>query len=171
MTMTISQALRKINKLEGYMKEYRERAEKSVLYKVENPPAFMFTDSMEKMASTREELISLQTSVARTNAQSHIDWDGKKISLAYAIRTLSEYKSQLAWLKGSMLPVRSHRETESNEIDFDDEGKRIKHTQKWICALPETDRADLIEKLQNKFDALNDVVETTNHKLTLIEGT
>ena len=42
--------------------------------------------------------------------------------------------------------------------------------KKSYCAGPEAKRQGMVEKLQDEFDRLNDVVETTLHQTLLVKG-
>ncbi len=163
--MTISQALRQVMKFKGDLAERLQRAQSNVSYKEETKPAFDFKQSMEQAEILREKLVGLQTRIAITNAQTRIEFEGKPMALAHAVRTLEELKSRIAWVKG--LPVRAQAETKEDDWDYDDEGKRRRVQVRWKCELPESARASLSEKLQDQFDRLNDVVEKVNHSTVL----
>jgi len=161
MALTISQALRRIKKLKGQLGEHQARAQASVTHLVEHVPAFIFSTQIEKMDVVRTELLDLETAVARANAATVLEWDGKKIALALATRTLAELKSQIAWFKA--LSVKAQAETSEEDYDYT-AGGNVKVTKKFICHLPELKKAEKVTELQDRFDKLNDLVETTNHR-------
>ena len=76
-TMTISQALRKISKIKGTLKEQLERAQNAVVYLADNAPAFSFASSWEQAEAARDALIALETSLRVTNAVTKFDFKGK----------------------------------------------------------------------------------------------
>jgi len=164
MSMTISQGLRRISKLKGQLSELQNRASAAVTHLADQEPAFAFSASMEQIAKVRTELLALQTAVAIANATTTIVWDGNGMTLALARRTLDELRGEIAWLQ--KLPVKAHEKNVVATRDHDGE-KYITVTQTFTCHLPEAKRADRVQALQDRFDKLNDIVETTNHKTTL----
>lgn len=162
--MTISQALRRIKKLKGQLGEHRTHAVASVTHLAEQTPAYGFSVSVEAADAVLAELLKLQTAVAVANAATFVEVDGRKILLAQATRELRELASTIAWIK--TLPVKAQDKTVEAERDHDGE-KWVTTTKTFTCHLPEAKRAEQASKLQDRFDALNDVVETTNHKTTI----
>jgi hypothetical protein len=161
---TISQALRNAARLKGKLAEYKTRAAASVTYKSAEKPAYVFSAMMEKIESTRSELIAIEARLAITNATTRIDFRGKSITLTYAVKLLQEYKGELAWLKG--LTVRSAVDTSETEVVYLGGG----HTSQQVairCELPEAARSDRMDEVQASFDALNDLVEKKNHETPL----
>jgi len=162
--MTISQALRRIKKLKGQLGEYRMRAHNAVTHLADQQPAYLFGASREQATTVLEELLKLQTATAIANAKTSIEWEGKSIPLAHAVRTLRELAAEIDWVK--KLPVRAQEVTVEYERDHDGE-KWVNTQKKFTCWLPEAKRADLANELQERFDKLNDIVETTNHKTVI----
>jgi hypothetical protein len=167
MELTQSQALRRINDLKGKLKDHLERAVSGISHKEVAPPAFEFGPTMEKAELTRKELIELQARAAITNAQTHFEFEGKKMVLAMAVHTLQELRSQLAWTK--VLPVRAHAKMEESEWAYNEKSERIQVKTTWTCHLPEVRKAEELEKLQDYFNRLNTAVESVNHVTKLIK--
>lgn len=166
MDMTISQALRKISKLKGTLKEQLDRAMSSVLY--EEAPAFSFTNSWEQAEAARTELVKLETALRVTNAVTKFDFRGRAVTLSEATCMLQEAKGKIAWLR--TLPSQAQAERNVPSMEWDDSAsKTIKTTKKITCDLPEAKRADWVKHEQDLFDALNDAVEAVNHR-TQIQG-
>src|SRR5690242_11129974 len=115
--MNIAQALRRIKKLKGRMGELTARASGSVSYEVGKKPAFDFRKTRDEVAAVREELVTLESSVARANAAAEIECDGKRLTVAEAIRRLQECKAEMVWL--GQLSLRSGVEKRT-ERDYDD---------------------------------------------------
>ena len=166
--MTISQALRKISKLKGALKEQLARAARSVVYTGDNVPAFSFASSSDLAEALREELILLETHLRVTNAMTAIECHGKPMTLAEATCRLQESRGKIAWLKGLDTQAQSERTETTYEEHYRTEGRTavIKTTK---CDLPEARRAAWIQREQDFFDALNDVVEAVNHRTTLVQ--
>jgi hypothetical protein len=164
--MTVSQALRRIAKLKGQIGEYRNRAYAGVSYKQDAKPAFQFQDCINKMVAAQKELLDLQTKIAIANSNTNVAASKYTITLTEAIIKLQQMKGDIVWLK--TLAVRPQAETEEKEWGYDEDmSKRMITFVKWICDLPESQRADMIDEVQKQFDELNDAVERMNH-ITLI---
>ena len=168
MAMTISQALRRIKKLKGELAVHLARAASSNTFKGNEEPAFRFGPMMELASSARSELISLETQVARTNAQTFISYPAGKVTLTEATKVLRELKSQLSWFEG--LPSREHEKTTSKETEYNEDDKRVSREVVYTCDLPVAKKAAEVTRLQAQFDALNDAVETANHRTELISS-
>jgi|SRR5208337_4548956 len=162
--LTISQALRRIKKLKGQIGEHRQRAQNSVTHLADQQPAYLFTTCREQAAVALEEMLKLQTAIAQANAKTIIDWDSKNIPLALAVRTLRELAAEIDWVK--KLPVKAQDKTVETEREHDGE-KWVNIAKQFTCHLPEAKRADMAAELQDRFDKLNDIVETTNHKTAI----
>jgi hypothetical protein len=164
MKMNIAQALRRIKKLKGRMGELSARAAASVSYDVTRKPAFDFRKTRDEVAVIREELVTLEASVARANAGAEIECDDKRLTLAEAIRRLQECKAEMAWL--GQLGLRSGIERRQ-ERDYDEATGRsvlVKHETEYAADLSEVERAAEIETLRGRFERLNDAVEAANHR-------
>ncbi len=163
--LTISQGLRRIKKLKGEIAEHTQRATGSVSYQVGREPAFKFNDCMEKAQAARSELLTLQSRLAVTNALTTVKYDGKEMTLSQATRQLEEFKGQIKFIES--LPVRDHEKSNEDSFEYNDAMQRVKATHEFRCDLPKAKQADAIKSFKEKFDALNDAVETTNHRTVL----
>lgn len=163
--LTLSQALRSIARLKGKLAEYRLRAQLAVTYRSEAKPAYVFQEMCDKARETLAELIALETRVAITNATTGCVIGGER-TLAEAIRTLQEWKGEIAWLK--TLAVRDDVITADSMTEYGDDGNRKSVKISYTCDLPVAKRNQQIEKIQEAFDALNDLVEKTNHSTLLV---
>ena len=169
-SMTISQALRQVKKIKGELSENVERAKNSITFKEGEDPAFEFQRCMEKITALRTSLVALQSHIAETNAITLIQFNGASLSLAYAVLRLKEYKGEIAFLSELKGLARNKDVSSQMEVSFDFEtDKRVNKTVVHYCKLPEAKRAELAEKVQASFDALNDTVETANHRTVLKE--
>lgn len=163
--LTISQGLRQVARIKGKLVEYKARAAASVSYKRDEKPAYQFSSMMEKIASSREQLVVLESRIAVTNAMTTIDSGSAKITLARAIKQLQEYKDELAWLK--TLVVRASDETKESEVRYASPG-HVSVDVVYVCDFPEAKRSDRSDVVQAAFDALNDAVERKNHETPLV---
>lgn len=164
--MTISQALRRISKLKGQLKTQLDRAQAAVTHREDAPPAFSFGDSLEQADSLTEELVKLETALRVTNAISQVV--GVPMTLAEAICRLSEYKARIAWLKELSVRAQADTKDQAGFIRATDGSGVVQAVTVGVkCHMPEATRAAAMEKAQAAFDALNDAVETTNHRTDL----
>jgi hypothetical protein len=167
MSMTISQALRRVKKLKGELETQLSHASTGVTFKVGKEPAFRFAPSLEKARALREELIKLETRVALTNARTTIHAPTGDMTLAEATKRLRELKSEIAWVKA--INAREHAATSETERAYDYETeKHVSTTVSWACDLPVAKKEELTSSLQDSFDRLNDAVETANHRTELV---
>lgn len=163
-TLTISQALRRTKKLKGRMGELTARAGASVSYVSDAKPAFDFKATRAEVNKVREELITLEAAVARANAQATIDFDGKVMTLAEAIRRLQECKAEMSWVSGLTLRAGVERRRE-NDYDLETGRSKIATVETtYVSDLSEVERANELDKLRDRFERLNDLVESANHR-------
>lgn len=165
--MTIAQALRRIKKLKGIIAENEHRAKSGVSYESTKIPAFDFKEAMEKMFATQDEMVQLEARVAIANATASVQDGSNGIVLAVAVRTLQELKGRIAFLKG--LSLRSET-VKDRQTEWDD--NEMKHISRvtetvYISDLSEKDRDAEVKKLQDRFEALNNSVEDSNHTVVV----
>ena len=163
--LTIAQALRKIKKLKGHVSEYRNTAELSVSYEESIPPAFKFQEQLDLMIETSNEMVELESAVAVANATSTVNFGGKSITLSCAVRMLQEIKGLLAFYKGLFL--RSEVSKQKEQVWHDEKAQYITMTveTKFVSEMSEKERVLLVKALEDKFEALNNLVEDANHKV------
>ncbi len=170
--LTISQAIRKVNDIKGRLAKNQANASSSVLYLIKDPPAYSFKTELESAENHGRELLRLQTAIAVANAKTHVEFDGKKVLLAYAVRRLEEIKGQIKWY--GELVVSNQAKKVDETMDYAEVNgimQRVKVEREWKCELPEADRAKIVQKLQDEFNRLNDQVETVNHRTSIsLEG-
>lgn len=163
--LTIAQALRRIKKLKGELGQLKEQAKDGVSYQVNSEPAFEFSKVMEKITVVRNELLDLESRVAVANAITNLDYEGRSMSLALAVRTAQELKGTISFI--NELPVRNHEKTTETSRDYNDDMKLVNKTIEYRCALPKAKQVETVKALQEQFDRLNDAVETMNHRTVL----
>ena len=96
--MTVSQGLRAIHDLKGKLANHRAHAQASSVYFDGAKPAFEFKTELDGAEKVRADLLRLQTAIAVANATTEIEWKGKKVLVAWAIRFLEELKGEIAWV-------------------------------------------------------------------------
>lgn len=166
--MTISQALRRVSKLKGQMAEWDARARAASTTVKGKEPEFAFKESVEKLDLLREEVVGLTEAVAVANATNSVEFEKGKVTLAGAIRRLQELKSRIALYKGIVIRNEKVEETEW-DADPADYSKRVpnKKVTEFVASISEKDRDAAVKTMQDKFEALNDALESANHRVTI----
>lgn len=165
--MTLSEALRLKAKIQGQLKELRDRAAASVSYLEKSPPAFPLGPTLERIDQLRGELSRLAARIEVTNATTPLDvaLPGGTVrhfnSLTEVVKELQSAKGHLAWIKGLVTRAQADTVDESNEYSTAVE-KYVMVERRWRCDLPEAARAAMAEQLQDMFDALNGAIEKVN---------
>ena len=162
--MTIAQALRHAKKLKGRIDEARARAVASVNYLKASTPPFRFDEQMARANKAGSELAELQGLLAVANATNTVTHDGHEVTLAHAVRLLQELKGRLAWLRG--MSVKPAAVTGEQSLIYAAGGHQT-IIQEVACDLPEATKADLVDKIQDQFDALNGAVEALNQTVRI----
>ncbi|MBP7134347.1 hypothetical protein KBA73_03970 [Patescibacteria group bacterium] len=163
-SFTISQALRRLKVVKGDLAKHGSRASQGVSYRKEDrKPTYEFQAERAARAAAQEEMILLETGIARANALTLVSFEGRELPIAEAIRRLQEFKANIAWYGGL-----STREGEEKESYHEYDASLARHVTKerpctYVCELPERGRDAVVEALQVQFQTLNDVVETANH--------
>jgi hypothetical protein len=167
-SMTISQGLRKLKKLKGLLAEAQARATQSTSWADEAKPVFDFAAERAKRAELQDEIVRIETGIARANALTRITVEDREMPIAEAIRRLQELKADLAWLP--TLNLRAGTE-KSVEYDYDEvTGRNVPRTKSvvYTAVMSQPERVVEIQALRDRFDVINDALETANHR-TLIE--
>lgn len=167
--ITISQAIRKVKELKGKLAKAQGNAAGSMSYAVKEPPAYSFQAEIQNMTDLSKNLIRMQTAIARANANTMLRWEGHEVPLIWAVKRLEEIKGRITWLEA--LPVAAQSETvvETWEYQtFEDDLKRVKSEKKMRCELPQAERDKAVQLAQDEFNRLNDVVETINHRTSVL---
>ncbi len=164
--LNISQALRYASKLKNQISETRTRAFGSLNHEAGEPTAFSFNEMLEKSEKLSDELANLQGKLAVANAINTINYKEETLTLAHAVKILQELKGRIAWLKS--LPCLANESVTTTDSQWDDDSsKYIKQQITTLCCLPEADRAELVDNLQEEFDSLNGAIEAMNQTTKL----
>lgn len=169
--MTVSQALRAIADLKGKIAKHKEHAQPAVLYSEKEKPAFNFKVEMEGMQKARAEMLTLQTALAVANATTEIEWKGKKVLVAWAIRYLEELKGEIKFIDELTVTAQSEivQETPMNRL-VSGQYQTVVESRKTVCELPAAEQFQKTQALQEEFNRLNDIVETSNHQVFIREA-
>lgn len=171
MSMTISLALRKIKDLKGKIEETDGRLKQSTVWDEATPPVWKYEDLYLKKKGLVEELVALKSSVAFTNANTPLEFEGRIISLALGVILLSEIKGQIALMKGlpTCTDTKKVDRTVTWEPDEHDYSKRnkVETVTTTMCALTTAKKATEVDELKEQFQKLNDAVEMANSRTVL----
>lgn len=166
--MTVSRGLRAIHDLKGKLANHRAHAQASSVYFDGAKPAFEFKTELDGAEKVRADLLRLQTAIAVANATTEIEWKGKKVLVAWAIRFLEELKGEIAWV-GSLPTAAQGTIKEDNFVNRIVNGtyQQVNEPRTQICELPQAEQFKRSQHLQEEFNRLNDIVETSNHQTVL----
>lgn len=165
--LSISQALRYANKLKNQIAETRSRAQRSLNHQKGQGTAFSFNEMLEQSNDLSDKLAALQGKLASANANNTIEYKGNNITLAHAVRVLQELKGRISWIKG--LNSLEMSEVVSSERTWDETSdKYVSKEIVTICHLPEANKANMTDSLQEEFDLLNGAVESANHVVKIV---
>jgi predicted nuclease with TOPRIM domain len=166
--LSIAQALRAIKTLKGNLADLTRRAAGVVSYvKEDGQPEFDFAELRKEIHETRENLISLESSVTQANAVTKIEAQGKEMTLAEAIRRLQENKAEQTWLSG--LHFQSGTEKRHDGYETDERGRQTPRVVivNHVSALSEKGRLEELKSLKERFEELNNALESANHRTVL----
>jgi ferric iron reductase protein FhuF len=166
--MTASQALRQIKDLKGKLSSHQEHAAGAVYYQDMNKPAFDFKTECEGVEKVRRELLMLQTALAVSNATTEIEWKNKKVLVAWAVRYLEELKGEKAWVDGLHVAEQAESMQDNPQTRMvNGQYQSVNEPRKFVCQLPRAEQFKRAQALQEEFNRLNDLVETSNHQTIL----
>lgn len=166
--LTIAQALRRIKEIKGQVAKHSRNAQASVTHEAKQVPAYAFSAEWERATALVEEMIDLQASVTAANVHTTVDFEGKARTLSWCTKKLAEIKGAIAWHESLVVRTAEKTFEEEHEMTYGTAGAaRIRVETEWTCHLPEAKRAERVQSLNDKFSALNDLVETMNHRTTV----
>lgn len=177
---TLGQALRRIKVLKGRVATLESRLSEALVYDKAKEPAFSFSDVSKELDTTKSELVALKCKLANANAITKVQIVDQEVSLAEIVIIISELKGDIArhkryatqGLRTSPLSVDEHEREEYEDI-LDARGgyggqrhvKKVTRTEV-VCNVTVAANAEFITKLEDKLAVLNNVLETSNHKVT-----
>jgi len=165
-SLTISQGLRQVARLKGKIAESKTRLAGSVFHRDDQPPAFQFSATVERLKVDKAELIKLESRIALTNASTKVEFEGRQITLSEGIKRLQEAKDDIAWLKA--IPCQAASTGFILEHVRLPNGEYGHQKASTTCHFTEQQRSDEVDKVQAAFDALNDLIEKKNHETELV---
>lgn len=171
---TIAQGLKRMKVLKGYIAELESRATKAVRWVGENHPAYVFDDVVAKRRCCVVELTAVNTAVEEANSRVKVEFHCARISLKGLIKRRAECASEITFLRGLSVGIRSEEVTEVPSAEWDDTtGRRVPVVRKTTThfALTEVERDEQIEDMEKLLAELDSCLEAANHRtrITLSE--
>jgi len=172
MRMNIATALRRIKALKNTIGTLTVRMKSTVLFDADAAPAFDFEKTVVERETAVAEMLRLETLVAKKNATCRLDEGHGPLAIS-AIRELQELKSRISLYNELPTQPREEKIVKSETVEWDYEhnpARRVKvevHTR-FLCKLPEAQKAVAVEGLKAQFENLNARLESFNHS-TYIE--
>lgn len=166
--MTIAQALRKIKSVKEEIKDAKDKMQSYISFKKDEAPPVEFSFDVQRKLynSLKDDLVTLESKVAEANATNKVVYKDKEMSLTLAIRTLQEFKDELACLKDLLLRVKPEKE-ETFDCHYDedkDKQIRVKVTVENVNALSKVQIENEMREIKNNFESLNFILESANHR-------
>jgi hypothetical protein len=167
---TVAQALRRIKRLKGQHSLLTQRARESVHWTGESKPVFDFTEVVKEREEVTRELIELKAAIAHANATTKVEFEGQSRTIQELVFLMAEFKDEVTFYAN--LPIRKEKEEveEAKDWDYDPTSeKRVRVVEKIYhhSVLSERERVEKVDKVRRQIDALNDLLESSNHTTRL----
>lgn len=162
--MTVSAALRRIKKLKGLISERDARLKEAAVCLEGKEPAFPFAATFEERRKLVDEMIVLQTAVAKSNAVTL--GAGTDKTIATVVRQLDEMKASIKMLKDFPFRTKPREEVVEESREWNDTLDKqvlVRKTLVWLSAMTQVARSEKVEALTDEFEALNNALEVSNH--------
>ncbi len=159
--VSVAKALRLRKALKGEVAELGRRAEGCVSWQDGKDKDFDFATVNGQRKEKIQSLVRLEAALARANVNATLSWQGRDISLAEAIRTLAELKSEVTFV-GSLQLQRGPQKVATGE--YDPNHRPVFATVQWTAAYTEPERVALLAELRGQCEALNEALEEANHR-------
>jgi hypothetical protein len=157
--MNCSQALRKIKALKGQISTLTLRLQHTTSW-VEGgtKPSYDYATVKAELEKTVDELVALKAALAAANSNTVIAGGG---TLQQAIFRMSELKAKHALVSTLRIQVGEFKDETGV---YDERGRPVYETKRWASAISVVDRDKEIAKIEEEIAALNDTIETENHR-------
>jgi len=172
--MTIAKALRYAKGLRGRLAVLTARVQTTLNWESGKTPTFKFEKVIAERDKTANELTRLKAAIAVSNVTNNDCFEDNDMPVQQAIFLMAELKGQKA-LYESFTP-RWEKTIEHQRVvikDGERKGelgyKEVEHV--FVSALTEEKHLKKVDKLQERIDALNDVLEFHNHGTTITLNT
>ena len=170
--MTLAEGLKARKRLKGELAKITKKMQESCSYQDSKIPEWDFVTESNNLVNVTRELVQLEGKIAKANALRSVKVPSnfvatmpnvESISLAEAIRWLSELKSQIALVTGLLVKFGDEESVDYRWNDKEDKQVRVDVKVKWHSALTEVSREALVKSLEDQFHALNNAVDKVNN--------
>ncbi len=159
--VSVSKALRLRKALKGEIADLTRRAEGCVSWIEGKAQDFVFSVVNDGRKAKVQELLRLEAALAKANVSATLPWQGREISLAEAIRTLAELKSEVTFVARLQLQ-RGPQKVATGEQDAN--FRPVYVTVQWTSAYSEPERVAQLAELRAQCEAMNEALEEANHR-------
>lgn len=163
--ISIAKALRIRKALKGEIADLTRRATGCVAWVEGKRKDFEFSAVDAARKAKVENLVMLETAIARSNAVSTATWQGHDVTLAELIRRQVELKGELTFVAGLTL---QHGPQRVATGEYDERRHQVYATEVWGSAHTEPERVTLLADLRAQCESLNETLEEANHR-TLVD--
>jgi hypothetical protein len=168
---TVAQALRRIKRLKGQHSTLTQRAHQSTYWVNNEKTTFEFAKVVEEREQVTKELIELKAAIARANANTEVEFEDKTWTIQELVFLMAELKDEVTFYANLSLRQEKESVEEVKDWVFDEESDKGKLVVKEIqhhSVLSERERVDKLDKLRQRIDELNDLLESSNHTTRLL---
>ncbi len=163
--LTIAQGLRALKRMRGDLANVRGRLANSSSWQKGKKPEYPFSECLKRQQELTAEFTHLHSRLLRANATNTVSFDGQDIPLCEALLILNEIKGEIAIF--SSLDLREGKMEREPRYNIHSGGAIPSEPIIFERAISERERDDSIEELKQRFERLNDAVETVNHTTLL----
>lgn len=165
--ITISAALRRIAALKGESGRLIGRRSKSIVYRVDSPPAWSLEEIETGLSDVRKELLDLKARLAVANATNYVTVEGESRTLTSCVTELQELKGQIASDEALLVATKARAEFNVSDTEWTEDGGRRTVEVAYKCDLTTKVLDERIAALRERFAMINASVEDANHKVTV----
>ena len=157
---SLADVLRQATDTKGKIKDLSVRAAGCIAQAEGTTPDFDFNEVNAERKAEIERLVYLNTVLARNNAVTTIEWKGRRIIVAEAIRRKAELSGEIKFLEG--LTLRSGP-TKVPTGEYNERHQPVYEAQVWKSAITEPARVKQVAVLKADCSALDRAIQTSNH--------
>lgn len=165
---TVAQALRRIKELKGKIAQVTARMQQSVCWTEPGvKPIYDYNALYSEREKLVTELVDLKAALVKTNSHTEITYGTAIITVQQAIFALAEIKATREFLRTLSIKEGEGRGATG---EYDEHGHPKYIVVKMLSALGLKARDELIEKLEKQITELHELIETENHRTTLLSA-
>lgn len=162
--LSLSQALRRVSALKGLVATLTERCSANVLWEGDSQPVFDFVEVLAQREAAVLELIELKAAIARVNATTTADFEGRSWTLQELVFYQAELKGLLAFYSALRVCKHQGEVVRRGGYAYDEDGERRLQRDEITqhSAITERVRVEKVDELRRQIGELNGLLETRN---------